>query len=145
MIVGGLNFRSVWQVDFEFMAPPGDPPVPICLVALELVTGQKLRIWQDELKHMASPPYDIGPDSLFVAYYASAEIGCHLALGWPIPANILDLYVEFRNLTNGRDLACGNGLLGALTWYGLSGTWLCGGGRFRYLNRLRSLITVRLM
>ena len=53
-----------------------------------------------------------------MAYYASAEIGCHLALGWPIPTNVLDLYVEFRNLTNGLRLPCGRGLVGAMTHFG---------------------------
>ena len=42
---------------------------------------------------------------LFVAYYASAELGCFLALGWPMPARILDLFAEFRATTNGLDAA----------------------------------------
>jgi hypothetical protein len=54
-----------------------------------------------------------------VAYYASAELGCHLALKWPMPARILDLFVEFRCLTNGRPTPCGSGLLGALAYFGL--------------------------
>lgn len=66
----------------------------------------------------ANCPYDIGADSLFVAYYASAEMGCHLALNWPMPANVLDLYAEFRVETNGMTLPHGNGLLGALSYYG---------------------------
>jgi hypothetical protein len=37
---------------------------------------------------------------VFVAYYASAELGCFRALGWPMPANIIDLFVEFRDRTN---------------------------------------------
>jgi hypothetical protein len=65
------------------------------------------------------PPYPIGPDSLFVAYLASAELGCHLALGWPLPARVLDLYVEFRNAANGTKPPNGFGLLGALTYHGL--------------------------
>ena len=56
---------------------------------------------------------------LFVAFYASAELGCHLSLGWPLPARVLDLYAEFRVLTNGRPMPHGNSLLGALTHYGL--------------------------
>ena len=40
-------------------------------------------------------------------------------LGWPLPERVLDLYVEFRRLTNGLDPYCGNGLLGALAWHGL--------------------------
>jgi hypothetical protein len=31
------------------------------------------------------PPFDTGRDILFVAYYASAEVGCFLALGWLVP------------------------------------------------------------
>jgi hypothetical protein len=65
------------------------------------------------------PPYPIGPDSLFVAYLASAEMGCHLELGWPLPARVLDLYVEFRNAANGTKPPNGFGLLGALTYHGL--------------------------
>ena len=59
------------------------------------------------------------PINLYVAYYASAEIGCHLALDWPMPERILDLYVEFRCQTNGATLPCGKSLLGALTYHGL--------------------------
>jgi hypothetical protein len=55
---------------------------------------------------------------LFVAYYASAELGCHKALGWPMPINILDLFTEFRELTNGI-YGGKRGLLNALVYYGL--------------------------
>ena len=61
----------------------------------------------------------VGADSLFVAYYASAELGCFRALGWPMPARVLDLFCEFRNLTNGEGTVAGNGLLGALAHFGL--------------------------
>jgi hypothetical protein len=54
-----------------------------------------------------------------VAYFTSAELGCHLALDWELPARVLDLYVEFRRITNGLDPYCGNGLLGAMAWHGL--------------------------
>jgi hypothetical protein len=112
-------FREVWLVDFEFQAPPGERPVPVCLVALELGSQRTLRVWQDEFG--VAPPYSVAADSLFVAYYSSAELGCHLALGWPIPVRILDLFTEFRNLTNGRKTIAGNSLLGALAYYGLDG------------------------
>ena len=65
------------------------------------------------------PASDIGPDSLFLSFYASAEVTCHLALGWPIPINIVDLFAEFRNLTNGLTLPAGRSLIGALTYFGL--------------------------
>ncbi len=112
-------FREVWLADFEFSAPPGGRPVPVCLAAREFRSGRTLRLWRDELRGRREPPYPVGPDSLFVAYLASAELGCHLALGWPLPARVLDLYAEFRNRTNGLDPPHGAGLLGASAWYGL--------------------------
>jgi hypothetical protein len=119
MHFGGHEFAEVWLADFEFMAKPGERPDPVCLVAEELGTGRRLRLWQDELRRLETAPYRTGPDTLFVAYYSSAELGCHLALNWPHPEHVLDLYVEFRNLTNGRQLTCGKSLLGALSYFGL--------------------------
>src|SRR5689334_15121036 len=114
-----LPFREIWAADFEFQAPDGERPRPVCLVARELRSGRLVRLWRNELECMARPPYATDPGSLFVAYYASAELGCHLALGWPMPARILDLYVEFRAATNGRPTVAGSGLLGALAAHGL--------------------------
>ena len=112
-------YREIWLVDFEFVALPGERPDPVCLCALELRSGRLVRCWRDELGR--APPYSTGPDALFVAYFASAELGCHLALGWEQPARVLDLYVEFRNRTNGLPTASGSGLLGALAYFGLDG------------------------
>ena len=116
---GLRSFREVWFVDFEFKSQPGCIPEPVCMVAVELLTGREIRLWQDELAACPQPPYSTCQGSLIVAYYASADIGCHLALGWPIPLNILDLYAEFRCLTNGLVLAYGGGLLGAQLYFGL--------------------------
>ena len=57
------QYRRAWAVDFEFHAPPGERPTPICVVARELRTGEQLRTW---LANGASstPPYDAGPDAL---------------------------------------------------------------------------------
>jgi len=110
-------YRQVWAVDYEFMAPPGERPDPVCLVARELKSGKTIRLWRDQFGPV--PPYSIDANSLFVAYYASAELGCHLALGWPIPERTLDLFTEFRNQTNGLPTVAGKGLIGALTAYGL--------------------------
>jgi len=118
-VIQDLPYKEVWMADFEFFAPPGEPPEPVCLVARELFTGGLIRLWQDDLRQLPTPPYSVGPDSLFVAYYASAELGCHLALGWPMPARILDLCAEFKNRTAGLTVPCGRSLLGALNWYGL--------------------------
>ena len=65
-------------------------------------------------------PFDTGLSSLFVAYLSSAELACFLELGWPLPAKILDLYVEFRAKTNigGKRPLGFNSLLGALAYHG---------------------------
>ena len=94
---------------------------PVCLVAREVGSGRTLRLWADEFAHLRTPPYAIDADSLFVAYYASAECGCHEALGWPLPENVLDLFAEFRTHTNGSALVASNSLLGALAFFGLPG------------------------
>lgn len=114
-----LPFKEIWAVDFEYGSEPGENPEPVCLVALELKTGLKIRRWRDQFG--AAPPYPTGPDMLFVAYYASAEIGCHLALGWALPERVLDLFTEFRNHTNGIPTVSGASLLGALAHHGLDG------------------------
>lgn len=115
---------GVWLVDFEFHPKncvEGDLPHPVCLVALNLQTGELLRVWQDGLLQLEKAPFATDESALFVAFFASAEIGCFLSLNWPLPINLLDLYVEFRCLTNGIKLAHGKGLLGALLHFGISG------------------------
>ena len=72
--------------DFEFRAPDGEWPEPICMVAREWRTGRTVWEWADRLASMSQPPFPIGADALFVAYYASAELGCFRALSWPMPA-----------------------------------------------------------
>jgi DNA polymerase-1 len=112
-----LPFEQIWLHDFEFVTQPGEHPDVVCLVAHELRSGETLRLWRGELG--ARPPYRTDCSVLFVSFVANAECACHLALGWPMPANVLDLSPAFRNLTNGRSTPEGKGLLGALRYYGL--------------------------
>jgi hypothetical protein len=102
------TYEHVIAADFEFnfgghasteeAARSGERPRPVCMVARDLCTGQEWRIFQGDFGPV--PPFPIGTDAVFVAYYASAELGCFHALGWPKPANIIDLFVEFRDRTN---------------------------------------------
>src|SRR5580704_11828111 len=122
-----LPYRHVVAVDFEFefgghdsieaAGRSGERPRPVCLVAKELHGGKTWRVGLGEFGSM--PPFPIGPDALFVAYYASAEFGCFRALNWPMPVNVLDLFVEFRDRTNGLNTPAGAGLVGALAYFGL--------------------------
>lgn len=111
------RFREIVVADFEFEVGPGERPKPVCMVSRELRSGRTFRVFQDQFG--TCPPHAVGDDVLFVAYFASAELGCYRALGWPMPTRVLDLYVEFRNLTNGLPTVAGAGLLGALTHFGL--------------------------
>jgi DNA polymerase I len=117
IVVADFEFEFGGHATFEEASRSGERPRPVCLVAKELHSGQEWRIWRDEFR--AQPPFPTGPDSLFVAYYASAELGCFRALNWPKPANILDLFIEFRDRTNGLSTPAGAGLLGALAYFGL--------------------------
>jgi DNA polymerase I len=104
------------DTEYEFGGVNGNLLRPVCGVFKDFITGQEWRLWRGEFG--PEPPFSTGPDTLFVAYYASAEIGFFRALNWPIPARILDLFVEFRNRTNGLSVG-GNGLINALEYFGL--------------------------
>lgn len=117
---------GIWLIDFEFHPAngrEGNPPRPVCLVVREWPSGATRRYWRDELDALGQAPFPTDASALVVAYYASAEMGCFLALGWPLPVHLLDLYVEFRCRTNGLQeagyLPHGSGLLGALIYFGL--------------------------
>lgn len=114
-----LPFREIWAVDFEFMAAAGEQVSPVCLVARELRSGRLVRWWHSEMQASPTPPYATDAGSLVVAYYASAEINCHLALGWPVPERVLDLFAEFKVATGGVRPEGGYSILGALMAHGL--------------------------
>jgi hypothetical protein len=115
--VDRLPFRKVYGVDFEFSCPDGERPAVRCMTAREFRTGEEILLWLDDVP---PPPSPFPPDALVVAYFASAEMGCFLALGWEMPAHVLDLYVEFKWMTCGKDGANPYPkLIYALDWFGL--------------------------
>jgi DNA polymerase I len=116
-MLDALPYKAIVVADFEFEfgGRDGNRPRPVCMVAKELRSGQEWRIWRGEFP--SQPPFPIGPNTLFVAFVASAELGCFRALGWPMPARILDLYAEFRNRVNG--IIGDRGLIDAMKYFGL--------------------------
>src|SRR5262249_21742093 len=106
------GFQSVWLVDFTFTRQPGEHPRPTRVAAREWPTGRSAQL--DVGKR---PLYPIGHDSLLVTYDAPAALGCHLTLGWPLPACILDLHAEFRCLTSGLIEPGDYSLQGALNYF----------------------------
>ena len=57
-----------------------------------------IRMWRGEFR--GSPPFDIGPDALFVAYSAWAELICFMVLGWKFPMHVFDLHTAYLAATN---------------------------------------------
>jgi DNA polymerase-1 len=111
------SFERIIFADFEFISKPGERPDVVCLAWHEWPSRQTYRLWRDQLTDR--PPYRIDNKVLFVCFVGNAELNCHVTLGWPLPANVLDLSAEFRCITNGRTVPAGKGLLGALAYYGL--------------------------
>jgi hypothetical protein len=120
-------FREIVVLDTEFFAPPGELPEPLALVAFELRSGRIARYFAEDLRALRASPLPDGPDVLYVGFTAQAEWGVYLALGWPLPHNIVDLLPEFRLQVNwalpkhlrNALLPYGTSLSGAMTYYGL--------------------------
>jgi DNA polymerase I len=114
------DFEEIVFVDFEFVAQSGERPDVVCVGWHVQSTGQTHRLLYNQLG--SHPPYRIDKKTLFVCFVGNAELGCHLSLGWPLPANVLDLSTEFRCITNGRTVPEGRGLHGAQVYFGLTPT-----------------------
>lgn len=112
------SFPNIWIVDYEFYGGGGNPQIPICYVAKNFKTKEVIKHWITETE--TEPEYSTDEKTLFVAYFASAEMGCHQTLNFKLPLYIVDLFAEFRCLTNGAKIPSGNSLIGACNYYGLS-------------------------
>ena len=86
----------------EYNLQPGDLPQPLCMVAHVLDEHLRhvrtIRLWRGEFG--PRPPFDTGPDTLFVAYAAAAELTCFQALGWKFPAHVFDQHTAYLATTN---------------------------------------------
>ena len=115
------NFDEVWLIDFEFSQPPGELPNVVCMVAISLFTGRRICMSQSELSAAETPPFEVNDRTLFVAYFSSAEWSCFMALDWPLPIRVLDLFVEYKVAMGGLKPRVNFSLLGALVQYNLDG------------------------
>ena len=96
------NFTTTIVCDFEYEITDGELPRPLCMVAYVLNENlqhvRTIRMWRDEFGK--TPPFDIGPDTLFCAYSAWAEMTCFLVLGWKFPTHIFDLHTNYLAASN---------------------------------------------
>ena len=119
------RFDDVWPIDFEFKFDTNDLPVPVYMRAISMRTGQEIGLWREDLIRLRRAPFDTGPQSLVAAFSSNAEMLCFLRLGWPLPENVFDPYVNTAALTNGskrwphRNFR--PGLLTAMQMFGLQG------------------------
>src|SRR5262249_49421899 len=105
------DFGTIVVADFEYETSGGeyelhngDLPKPLCMVAHVLDENLRhvrtIRLWRDELLTAKRPPFDIGPDTLFVAYSAWAEMTCFKVLGWTFPVHVFDQHTAYLAASN---------------------------------------------
>jgi DNA polymerase I len=96
------NFSQVVVADFEYECDDGNLPNVLCMVAHVLDENlqhvRTIGLWRGEFGR--APPFDIGPDTLFVAYSAWAEMTCFKVLGWQFPVHIFDLHTAYLAASN---------------------------------------------
>jgi hypothetical protein len=96
------NFSSVVVGDFEYEVNNGELPNVLCMVAYvldeHLQHVRTIRLWRGEFG--SRPPFDIGEDTLFVAYSAWAEMTCFKVLGWKFPEHIFDQHTAYLAASN---------------------------------------------
>ena len=96
------NFGTIVVCDFEYEVEPGDLPNVLCMVAHVLDENlqhvRTIRLWRGEFD--PTPPFDIGADTLFVAYSAWAEMTCFKVLGWRSPVHIFDQHTAYLAASN---------------------------------------------
>lgn len=131
------NFRQIIVCDFEYECAPGDLPDVLCMVAFVLDGNLQhvriIRLWRGEFG--PASPFSTGPDSLFVAYSAQAELTCFKVLGWTFPVHVFDQHTAYLAASNvllpyepdkekraeRKRLLGGKGLEAACNAYGLRG------------------------
>ena len=96
------NFITINVCDFEYEIEPGGLPRVLCMVVYVLNENlqhvRTIRMWRGEFG--STPPFDMGPDALFVAYSAWAELTCFKVLGWSFPIHVFDLHTAYLAASN---------------------------------------------
>jgi len=98
------NFAQTVVVDFEYEVSDGNLPNPLCMVAHVLDENLRhvrtIRMWREELLASRRLPFNLGPNTLFVAYSAWAEMTCFKVLGLQFPVHIFDLHTAYLAASN---------------------------------------------
>jgi DNA polymerase I len=96
------NFAIIDVVDFEYEIEAGGLPRVLCMVVYVLNETLRhvrtIRMWRGEFG--STPPFDVGPDALFVAYSGWAELTCFMVLNWLFPTHVFDLHTAYLAASN---------------------------------------------
>jgi DNA polymerase I len=96
------HYSTIVVSDFEYEIADGDLPNVLCMVAYVLDRNlqhvRTIRLWRGDFGK--DPPFDIGPDTLFVAYSAWAEMTCFMVLGWKFPIHVFDQHAAYLATSN---------------------------------------------
>ena len=115
------RYDEIVVIDAEYSAGSGQRPNPVCCCAWELKSGKQHRVWTYKKANQIQPPWPDGPDVLHVVFYAPAECGFYLSMGWKLPYSVLDLYSAYAWFANGRNMRNGGrSLLAAMSSFGLN-------------------------
>jgi DNA polymerase family A len=97
-------FSQTIVADTEYEIEPGNLPNLLCLVAYVLDENLRhvhtIRMWREQLFALRAAPFDVGLDTVFIAYNTSAELKCFLTRGWPFPVHVYDPYIAYRAESN---------------------------------------------
>lgn len=111
---------GVFVFDFEYHAPPGYRPLPLCWVVHNLLTRERFPQWLYGADS-GRCPFPTGSKTLWIGYGLTGDFECFIALNWPMPDDVIDLHVEhFAQVNDGTDRTLKNRkLLEVLDYYGI--------------------------
>jgi DNA polymerase-1 len=100
IVVGDSEFHSPITGETGLYDSEGGLQIPVCFVFFNPITGEEIRQFYTSGKLYPPCPISLGPDTLFVAFSAQAELMTMLRLWNRMPSRILDLEMEWRGLQN---------------------------------------------
>lgn len=115
------RYTAINVIDAEYSAGNGQRPTPVCICCHELISGVQYKVWTYGKAEKIQPPWSDGKDVLTVCFYAPAECGFYISMGWKLPNKILDLFSAYSWFANGKSMRTGGrSLLAAMSSFGLN-------------------------
>ena len=112
------GFEEIWFEDIELIPLPGERPDVLCWCALELRTGRRIQLWDEQIG--PTPPFRTDSRVLLVCLCRDRRMRMLSCKGLAASRAVLDLSPMFRCYINGRKPPPeGKGLVGALSHFGL--------------------------